>query len=104
MREFDPPITITKRDGSTIEVSSVRLVLVDNASKRMAHVHPLPSDAVVVLWRDADYDAAGDYTQQDIEDRFDLLVPTAQIAAIAMSTQVHPFPIVPPEPTPEPPV
>lgn len=100
MREFDPPITIEKRDGSTIEVSSVRLVLVDNVAKRMAHVHPLPSDAVVVLWRGADYDAAGDYTQEDIETRFDLLVPTREVAAVALSVHVAPYPVVPPEPGP----
>lgn len=80
MRVFNPPITISKQDGSTIDVSSVRLVLVDNQEKRLAHVHPLPSDVAIVLWQGDAYDAAGDYTQADIENRFDLLIASRSAA------------------------
>lgn len=68
------PPTITRKDGEVrvqkpVTLSSLDVTIVDNAVRKtcVAQIRPCPYP--LVLWKDADYDIAGDYTQAQAEAR-----------------------------------
>ena len=68
------PPTITRSTGEVrvqrpITLSSLDVTIIDNAKRKRceARVHPCPLP--LVLWEKAAYDAAGDYTQAQVEAR-----------------------------------
>jgi hypothetical protein len=79
------PPTITRSNGEVrvqkpITLSSLDIVIIDRARSKtcMARISPCPFP--LVLWQGADYDAAGDYTQAQVEARvLDLLGPEPKV-------------------------
>ena len=68
------PPTITRSTGEVrvqkpITLSSLDVTIMDNHKRKscVARIHPCPYS--LVLWKGAAYDAAGDYTQADVEAR-----------------------------------
>jgi hypothetical protein len=68
------PPSITKKDGSVktfnpITLNELDVTIIDNAKRKsvVAQIRPVPMP--LVLWSGADYDAAGDYTQAQVEAR-----------------------------------
>lgn len=63
-----------KSDGSykvlpPITLNSLDFVILDDVNKKTCSVRIKPFPVPLVLWSGQDYDIAGDYTQQDVEDR-----------------------------------
>lgn len=68
------PPAITKADGTVktfnpITLNELDITIIDNAKRKsvMAQIRPVPRP--LVLWEKAAYDAAGDYTQAQVEAR-----------------------------------
>lgn len=68
------PPTITRSNGEVrvqkpITLSELDVTLIDNSKRKtcVAQIRPCPYP--LVLWTGADYDAAGDYTQDQTESR-----------------------------------
>ncbi len=66
------PPSITKKDGTLktfnpITLTELDITIIDNAKRKsvVAQIRPVPMP--LVLWSGADYDAAGDYTQAQVE-------------------------------------
>ena len=62
-------IAITDQSGLPQEIDHLDLVVVDiNARKTvLCHIEPYPTP--LILWKDKEYEIAGDYTQSQIENR-----------------------------------
>lgn len=63
-----------KSDGSykilpPITLSSLDFVILDDVNKKTCSVRIKPFPIPLVLWSGQDYDNAGDYTQEELEDR-----------------------------------
>lgn len=60
------PVTVTL-SGVQIELSKLNVLLVDDATQKtaIAFIRPLPKP--LTLWEHDAYDAAGDYTQAQVE-------------------------------------
>ena len=75
------PPTITRASGEVrvqkpITLSSLDVTVIDNSARKscVARIHPCPLP--LVLWHGEAYDAAGDYTQAQVEARvLELLGP-----------------------------
>lgn len=73
------PITIEfpvikKKDGTDfikdpIILNNLDIVLQDSPKRKIANVRILPFPYALTLWSGADYDAIGDYTQAQIENK-----------------------------------
>jgi hypothetical protein len=68
------PPSFTRADGEVrtftpITLTSLDVTLVDNATRRICEARIRPCPQPLVLWRDAAYDAVGDYTQSQAEAR-----------------------------------
>jgi len=68
------PPSITKKDGTVktfnpITLNELDVTIIDNAKSKiaMAQIRPVPRP--LVLWEKEAYDAAGDYTQAQVEAR-----------------------------------
>jgi hypothetical protein len=68
------PPAITKADGTVktfnpITLTELDVTIIDNAKRKsvMAQLRPVPRP--ILLWEKAAYDAAGDYTQAQVEAR-----------------------------------
>lgn len=68
------PPAITKADGTVktfnpITITELDVTIIDNAKRKsvVAQIRPVPRP--LVLWEKAAYDAAGDYTQAQVEAR-----------------------------------
>lgn len=68
------PPTITRKSGEVrvqkpITVSELDITIIDNAKRKscVARIRPCPFP--LTLWEKAAYDAAGDYTQSQVEAR-----------------------------------
>lgn len=77
---LDPPITlecqtcpeITVRGMArkrTVTFGALSLTIIDTASRRLCHAHIGGCRQMLLLWSGGDYDAAGDYTQEQAENR-----------------------------------
>lgn len=66
---FDRPLTVRLRNGVTITQSDFRIVLTDDAYSRRVVAQLLPASKPFVLWQGNDYEAIGDYTQAEAENR-----------------------------------
>lgn len=77
--KLDNPITVTpppikQKDGSekissVIVLKDLNYLLIDNVNGKKAMVHISYIPQPLILWKDQEYDAIGDYTQQQVEDR-----------------------------------
>ena len=68
------PPTITRSTGEVrvqkpITVSELDVTLIDNAKRKRCEARIRPCPYSLVLWGEAAYDAAGDYTQAAAESR-----------------------------------
>jgi hypothetical protein len=68
------PPSIARKSGEVrsfkpITLNSLDITIMDNAARKscIARVHPCPFP--LTLWSGSDYDAAGDYTQAQVEAR-----------------------------------
>lgn len=69
-----PPITLpdgTTRQLPPKEFAALNVTILDNATGRrcLAEIFPFMARGPVTLWQDDAYDAAGDYTQAQVEAR-----------------------------------
>jgi hypothetical protein len=65
---------IRKRDGSLktlppITLNELKLLILDDVNKKTCSVRITPFPKPLLLWSGAEYDAAGDYTQAQLEAR-----------------------------------
>jgi hypothetical protein len=77
--QLNNPITLTrspltKNDGSIVNfspitISSLEYLLYDDITRKLALVYIRPCSKPLILWQNSAYDAAGDYTQAQIESR-----------------------------------
>lgn len=68
------PPSFTRKDGTVrvqppITLSSLDVTVVDNATRRHCAGYIRPCPFPLVLWEGEAYDAAGDYTQAQVEAR-----------------------------------
>jgi hypothetical protein len=68
------PPSITKADGtvktfSPITLNELDITIMDNAKRKSVMVQVRPCPRPLVLWTKEAYDAAGDYTQAQVESR-----------------------------------
>jgi len=68
MIKFDPALEVNV-NGKTIKVTELPLVTVDVQRTKTVKVQSAPFYKTVTLWEGATYDAAGDYTQSQVEAR-----------------------------------
>jgi len=76
---LDNPIVVNidpilKRDGSfktlpPITLNKLKLLILDDVNKKTCSVRITPFPIPLVLWSGEDYDAVGDYTQAQLEER-----------------------------------
>jgi hypothetical protein len=69
MIQFDPPLTVTV-NNKAISVSELPLVIIDVSKTRVCKAQAAPFYKTVNLWTGGDYDAIGDYTQEQAEARY----------------------------------
>lgn len=69
MITFDPPLKI-KLPNKLLTIKDLPLIIIDIQKKKICKVQAAPFYKTLTLWEDADYDAIGDYTQKQAEDRF----------------------------------
>lgn len=73
-------------NNETLTINSVDIVLMDYNAKKLAMARLLPLPRPVVLWRGAEYDNVGDYTQAQIETRIlEILGPDIQASLMTLS-------------------
>jgi hypothetical protein len=68
------PPTITRSTGEVrvqkpITLTELDITIIDNAKRKSAVAQIRPCPLPLVLWEKAAYDAAGDYTQEQVEAR-----------------------------------
>jgi len=66
---FPSPITVRLRNGQTLTRQAFGFALLDVADDKKVYAMLIPVTTRVTLWSGADYDAAGDYTQAQAEER-----------------------------------
>jgi hypothetical protein len=73
---LDPPImlecqTCPEVGGKkrTVRFGTLAVTIIDTASRRLCHAHIGGCRQMLLLWSGDAYDAAGDYTQAQAEDR-----------------------------------
>jgi hypothetical protein len=69
MITFNPPLNVVVTD-KTLTISELPLVTIDVQRTKTVKVQSAPFYKTVTLWEGAAYDAAGDYTQSQVEARF----------------------------------
>jgi hypothetical protein len=95
-------ISIAVRGGAIISRRWFTLVLIDNAEQRVVKALLLPAHATLTLWSGDEYTAAGDYTQQDAQDRvLEILGDRPELILNAAGKPVPPQPDDPPPESPE---
>ena len=65
---LDQPISVVRRNGRPLMLQHFSVWIIDNKEKRQAFA-VVPAVGRVMLWSEDDYDAAGDYTQEQAEAR-----------------------------------
>jgi len=68
------PNPIRRRDGSLknlapITLSELKLTILDDVNQKICSVRITPFPKTLVLWSGSEYDAVGDYTQAQLEER-----------------------------------
>ncbi len=68
------PPTITRSTGEVrvqkpITLTELDITIIDNAKRKRCEARVRPCPHPIVLWEKAAYDAAGDYTQAQVEAR-----------------------------------
>ena len=58
-----------EKEPPAITISELRVVVIDDNKTRICQARLWPCRLPVVLWKGDDYDAAGDYTQAQVEAR-----------------------------------
>jgi|694.fasta_scaffold59066_4 hypothetical protein len=67
--QLNNKIAITDQSGSPQEIDHLDLVVVDLNVRKTVLCHIEPYQTPLILWKDKEYDAVGDYTQAQIESR-----------------------------------
>ena len=78
--KLDNAVTVNLGSGDPLVLNDLDVVIFDHHSRKLvlAKVHPLAN--LLPLWRGPDYDAVGDYTQAQVEDRIkELLGPNLEV-------------------------
>lgn len=60
-------VTINTEDGQ-LTLDQVDIVIVDDSRLKTVKVRLHPLKKLMLVWQKEDYDTAGDYTQQQLED------------------------------------
>jgi len=68
------PPSITRKSGEVrvqkpITLNALDITIMDNATRKSCIARIMPCPFPLTLWAGADYDAAGDYTQAQVEAR-----------------------------------
>ena len=68
------PPTITRSNGEVrvqkpITLTELDITIVDNKKRKIVEARIRPCPYPLTLWKGADYDSAGDYTQSQVENR-----------------------------------
>jgi hypothetical protein len=66
---FNPPLSVVV-PNKILTVNELPLVIVDVQKNKTIKVQSAPFYKTVTLWEGEEYDAAGDYTQIQVESRF----------------------------------
>jgi hypothetical protein len=73
---LDPPITLECQTcpevggrKRAVQFDTLSVTIIDTASRRVCHAHIGGCRQMLLLWSGDAYDAAGDYTQAQAEDR-----------------------------------
>jgi len=94
------PPTITRSTGEVrvqkpITLTELDITIIDNAKRKSVAAQVRPCPFPVVLWEGAAYDAAGDYTQAQVEARVTALLgadPKAALERLFVPPQAPPRP------------
>ena len=62
-------VTVNDLDGVPVTLTEVDVLLIDHEKTRRVFARLSPCPKLLVLWEGAEYDAAGDYTQEQALDR-----------------------------------
>jgi hypothetical protein len=73
---LDPPITLecqtcpeVRGKKRSVRFGTLAVTIIDTAARRLCHAHIGGCRQMLLLWSGDAYDAAGDYTQAQAEDR-----------------------------------
>ena len=67
--QLQQPITITKSNGSTITVEKLDLLLIDDPQFKTVRAFIKNVGRMIVVWNNTEYDAIGDWTQEQAESK-----------------------------------
>lgn len=68
------PVTLTRINGESVTIDALSLIFHDYHERRLVRAILGPHCRDLILWRDDEYDAVGDWTQSQAESRIiDLL-------------------------------
>jgi hypothetical protein len=87
--KLDNTVTINLGSGDPLVLNDLDVVIFDHQSRKLvlAKVHPAAN--LLPLWRGPDYDAIGDYTQAQVEDRIkELLGPNLEVLPSLFNREV----------------
>lgn len=78
--KLDNVVTINLGSGDPLVLNDLDVVIFDHESRKLVLVKVHPTANLLPLWRGPDYDAVGDYTQAQVEDRIkELLGPNLEV-------------------------
>jgi hypothetical protein len=66
---LDNPVTVHDHTGNSVVIQQLDIVLMDHNARKIVFARLAPCPKPLILWRNAEYDEAGDYTQEDAENR-----------------------------------
>lgn len=66
---FDPPLNIVLTN-KTLKVTELPLVIIDSQKNKTCKAQSAPFYKTITLWENESYDAIGNYTQEQAENRF----------------------------------
>jgi hypothetical protein len=68
--EFDSPKVVSRVPESVITSDKIVIYeMIDNPAQKRVTVHTMGAPGRIVLWEGAEYDAIGNWTNQDVIDR-----------------------------------
>lgn len=71
--ELSSPVTLTV-NNEEITMSSLDVVVIDHNSRKMVIARIAPFLKPIILWKGAEYDAIGDYTQAQIDNKIETML------------------------------
>lgn len=87
--KLDNEVTINLGSGDPLVLNDLDVVIFDHESRKLVLAKVHPSANLLPLWRGPDYDAVGDYTQSQVEDRIkELLGPNLEVLPSLFNREV----------------